>query len=422
MGWMIGAVAPTSDRRLRIWCTAAAVLPDVDALTHLAGGEAYDRWHHTFGHNLWAGAIVVMAAAAFFRNRSPRSWLFAVAFVAIAFASHLLTDMKFSGWPVYLLWPVNRKEFEFSPMLPLGHWMNLVLVAAFSILPFVLARWTMASPLEIVSPRLDHLLLNLFRKKNRNCSACGKPCNNRCDGCTRPVCLRHGKLGWRFRLSCPSCVARPQARDRSPAAGEIPDREFGFLRDREAVRIDPEFASLLEGKLTAGWKRLDALPRTDPLWQGSNHEPSLAKAADLARLLLHRTPDDEEARWMLFADSVRSCSSDFASMEPLVLRDFSCLHWLMAGARWNFLLSGVDPVVGLRGTFETMAKKVGALEPLLATLSEDPNPKTREAAAQCLDLLRGKNPWKAGNAPSSRRLVSPPSPRPSGPPLDPLDS
>lgn len=423
MGWVIGALAPTSDRRLRIWCTAAAVLPDIDALTHLAGGEAYDRWHHTFGHNIWAGALVVMAAAVSFRNSSFRSWLTAVAFVAVAFASHLLTDMKFSGWPVYLLWPANRKAFEFAPMLPLGHWMNLVLVGVFSVLPFVLARWKMASPLEIISPRLDHLVLNFFRAKNRNCCACAKPCNHRCDGCTRPVCLRHGKLGWRFRLQCPSCASRGSVKEAPTGTREIPDREFGYLRDREAVCLDPEFASLLERKLAAGWKRLDALPRTDPLWQGANPEPTLAKAADLARILLHEAPDDEEAAWVLFADSVRSCSSDFASMEPIVLRDFAQLHWLVAGARWNFLLSGVDPVVGLRGTFESMSKKVGSLETLFTTLAEDPDRRTREAAAKCLALLGGKNPFKTAPAPAPPRTAPAASPpAPPAAPLDPLES
>lgn len=411
MGWVIGALAPTSDRRLRIWCTAAAVLPDVDALTHLAGGEAYDRWHHTFGHNIFTGALCVMAAAVYFRDRSFRSWLTALVFVAIAFASHLLTDMKFSGWPVHLLWPANRKEFEFAPMLPLGHWMNLALVGVFSVLPFVLARWKLVSPLEVLSPRLDHLVLNFFRAKNRNCSACGKPCNNRCDGCTRPVCMKHGTLNFRLRLRCPSCLVRPQVQEAAPAAAqEIPDREFGYIRDREAVYLDPEFASLLERKLAAGWKRLDALPRTDPLWAGSNLQPTLKKAADLARILFHETPDDEEAAWVLFADSVRSCSSDFESMEPIVLRDFAALHWLVAGARWNFLLSGVDPVIGLRPTFDRMSRKIGSLETLFTTLLEDPDRRTKDAAAKCLEILHGKNPFRKAPPPAAAAPKIPATP------------
>ena len=35
LGWVIGTLAPHSDRRLRVWCTAAAILPDIDALTAL---------------------------------------------------------------------------------------------------------------------------------------------------------------------------------------------------------------------------------------------------------------------------------------------------------------------------------------------------------------------------------------------------
>lgn len=392
LGWLIGAASPTSDRRLRVWCTAAALLPDVDALTYLLGGPVYDRFHHTFGHNIFTGAACMLAAAWFFRDASTRTWLAAVTLVGVSFASHLLTDMKFSGWELHLLWPLNRKGFQFDPNLQLGHWLNIVLVAVLSVLPFVVARWRQSSPLEIVSSRLDRLFLNLFRRKNRYCSACAKPCNNRCDACTKPVCLRHGRISARFRVTCPACSAPPAER---PAGADALDRELGFIRSREAGRLDPEFAQFLERKLTEGLKRLDAVPRTSPIWEGSDQRPTLAKVADLARLLIHESPDDDEARWILFADSVRCCSADFSTIEPLVLRDFGSLHWLISAARWNFLVSGVDPVVALRGSFESLSKTVGSLETLLQDVTGDPDPRTRDAAARCLDLLHGRNPFVA---------------------------
>jgi membrane-bound metal-dependent hydrolase YbcI (DUF457 family) len=395
LGWLIGVAAPTSDRRLRLWCTAAAILPDVDALSIVAGGPAYDRYHHTFGHNLFTGILCVSAAAWSFRRYPTRSWLAAIVLVAVSFSSHLLTDMKLSGWPLHLLWPVNRKSFEFHPNLQVGAPINMVLAGILMTVPWALAAWKGVSPLEILSPRLDHLFLNLFRRRNRECSACGRPCNHRCEGCTRPVCLRHARIGWRFRTTCPSCAAGPRAKITREGVEEVLARELGFIRSPEGLRLDPEFAQLLERKLTEGLKRLDAVPRTHALWQGSDLQPTLAKVADLSRLLLHETPDDEEARWVLFADSVRSCSADYTALEPLVLRDLATLHWLVAAARWNYLLSGLDPVVALRKPFESLGRTVGSLETVLGELAHDPDPRTKEAAGRCLELLRGRNPWKA---------------------------
>ncbi len=397
LGWLIGTASPTSDRRLRIWCTAAAVLPDVDALTILAGKEYYDRFHHTFGHNIFIGALCVFAAAWFFRRSPTRTWLAAVTFVALSFSSHILTDMKLSGWELHLLWPLRRQGFEFHPNLQLGHPINLLLVAVLMILPFALAFWKGVTPLEIVSPRLDRLFLNLFRPRNRECSVCARACNNRCDDCTKPVCMRHGKIGGRFRLRCPPCAsAGPAAKPAEAGLEEVLARELRFIRSKEAVRVDPDFAALLDRKLSDGLRRLDAVPRTHALWQGSDQRPTLAKVVDLCRLLLKEAPDDDEARWVLFADSVRCSSADlgFAAIEPLILRDFASLHWLMAAARWNYVLFGIDPVVALRRPFESLRKTLGSLEDCLDDLTRTPDARTKEAAARCLDLLYGKNPFK----------------------------
>jgi len=98
LGWVIGVVPRATDRRLRIWCVAAALLPDVDAGAMLFGRDAYVRWHHKPGHNVFLGILCVLAAAVHFRSRPWRERCLAVLLVAVCFASHLLTDMKLSGW------------------------------------------------------------------------------------------------------------------------------------------------------------------------------------------------------------------------------------------------------------------------------------------------------------------------------------
>ncbi len=403
LGWVIGVASPTTDRRLRIWCTAAAILPDLDALTMLAGDSVSSRLHHAFGHNIFTGELCVLAAAWAFRKYPARAWISAMVFVALSFASHLLADMKLSGRELPLFCPLSARGVQFHPNLPSGHWINIVLAVGLMIVPWALAPWKGLTPLDLLSPRLDRLFLNLFRPRRRACSSCGRPCNNRCDGCTRPVCLRHGRLGWRFRVRCPSCAARgPEKR----APGGIEDvlvRQLGFLRDPAASRLDAEFAAFLERKLSEGLRRLDAVPRTNALWEGSDQEPTLAKVADLCRLLLRETPEDDEARWVLFADSVRSCSPDlgFQAIEPLILRDLGALHWLVAAARWNYHLSGVDPVVALRGPFQSLGRTLGPLEGVLRELAKEPDPRTNAAAARCLELLGGENPFRTAPRPAT---------------------
>src|SRR5687767_11111707 len=202
LGWVVGVASPTSDRRLRAWCCAAGILPDIDAAAMLAGKEYYDRWHHTFGHNVFTGALCVALAAWHFRGRPRRAFWTAVALVAACFASHLLTDMKLSGWELHLLWPFSLRGWEFQPNYQLGAPVNMWLVYLFMILPWLLAFWKPVTPLELLSPRLDRLVVNAFRKRELACAACGKPCNNRCDRCQAPACMRHAKIDLRFRVAC----------------------------------------------------------------------------------------------------------------------------------------------------------------------------------------------------------------------------
>src|SRR5262245_39279065 len=78
LGWMIGAAVPGADRRLRAWCTVAAVLPDIDGLTYAFGPLFYSHWHHTFGHNVFLGFAAVAIAALHHRRRVVAALLVAI--------------------------------------------------------------------------------------------------------------------------------------------------------------------------------------------------------------------------------------------------------------------------------------------------------------------------------------------------------
>jgi hypothetical protein len=208
LGWVLGVLPPSSDRRLRAWCTAAAVLPDIDAGAMLFGIDAYARWHHKPGHNLFLGVLCVAVAFAHFHARPLKSRLLATGLVSLAFASHILTDMKFSGWEVYLFWPFSERGYGFQPILALGHPINLWLAGIFMTLPWLLAFWKPVTPLELISPRLDRIFLNAFRKKTLSCATCSAACNNPCDRCGKPTCMKHGRINWKFQIACPTCAAK----------------------------------------------------------------------------------------------------------------------------------------------------------------------------------------------------------------------
>lgn len=395
LGWAIGVAAPGSDRRLRMWCTAAGALADLGALAVLAGKPAYGP----VGHNLFAGILCIAAAAWFFRRYPDRAWIAAVGFVTLSFASHLLVDMKLTGREIHLFWPLDVRGRQFPTILHHGNPYQAILAWCLVGLPWGLAFWKGATPLEIVSPGLDLLIMNLLRPRNRDCYSCGKKCNNRCHRCTRPVCFRHGKVGWHFRLTCPACPGKgaAPAKATEPSVEDYIAKQLQFFRGKEAMRLDPEFASFLHRKLTDGLRRLDDIPRTHPLWEGSDRRPTLGKLVELSKALLKDAPDDQESRWVLFADHVLKCSPDleYAVIEPVILSDFASIRWLASAARWSFVFSGTDPVLSLREPFKRLGKVVGSLEDLLGALKTDPNAATRDAAGQCIDLLHGRNPFKA---------------------------
>ncbi|MDD9940453.1 MAG: hypothetical protein OXU20_05260 [Myxococcales bacterium] len=67
------------------------------------------------------------------------------------------------------------------------------------------------------------------------------------------------------------------------------------------------------GALWNALKRLDALPRSDPFWVGTNNRPTVPKLVEHAAGLLERDPDDVAALETQAAIAVPRCPTDFAS-------------------------------------------------------------------------------------------------------------
>lgn len=205
-GWILGSLPAWTDRRLRAWCLGAAILPDIDAVSFLFGHQAYSRFHHTFGHNVWLGAATVALAAWHHRDAPPRRRALAATLVGVAFVSHLLTDAKLSAYSIHPWWPVSNAGYEFTPNLGLGAPINTWLVAAAYLSIVLIALWRRVTPIEAVSPGLDRRIVRALSPRRLACATCQAACSDRCDTCGAPVCSRHGTIGGRFRLACPACV------------------------------------------------------------------------------------------------------------------------------------------------------------------------------------------------------------------------
>lgn len=165
LSWLAAQALPK--RRDRIVVTLAGVVPDLDALTLLGGGDFYGTYHHVISHNFVAAILTVLAAAAAGRDRAKTA-LFAL----VAFHLHLLCDLAGSGaagpdWPLLYYWPVSRHEWLWSGQWNLASWQNGVIALAASFTCLGLALPLRRTVVEIFSLRADAVLVRAMWQRFR---------------------------------------------------------------------------------------------------------------------------------------------------------------------------------------------------------------------------------------------------------------
>jgi membrane-bound metal-dependent hydrolase YbcI (DUF457 family) len=200
LGWALGNVGG-ADRRLRKWCLIGAILPDLDAIPFVFGAQAYGRWHHTFGHNVFLWGLFVGWVTWSFRSKRALFLSF------LSFGSHLLTDAQFSGWELQLFWPVSHAGYLFRGAVGLNAPINTHLVYYSFLVVALLVVLYQRTPMDIFSGRLDRLFLSCFQRKLFACSTCQRSTNQLCSRCGHPVCIRHSTVRKDIRLMCPDCVS-----------------------------------------------------------------------------------------------------------------------------------------------------------------------------------------------------------------------
>ncbi|MGE5325509.1 MAG: metal-dependent hydrolase [Deltaproteobacteria bacterium] len=193
------------DRRERAAIALSAAACDLDGLSMFWGSDTYYKYHHILFHNV--GAMLVMAGlAALFFWKKPWAWLM----VVFAFGMHLVED--------YFSIPWDMKPWApFSNLVTnLGHHIAVPIVQygfQTAMMVFILAVtvWIYLrhkrTPLEIISPAFDRLIMNyaLLPWRNR-CATCGKSAHFRCDKCGKTFCANHAKPLRGCEVACNGCA------------------------------------------------------------------------------------------------------------------------------------------------------------------------------------------------------------------------
>ena len=160
-GWLAGNALPLGPRE-RLFCMAAATLPDVDGLGILVSEQRYFDFHHKLGHNVFFFAAVAAALATFSR-RKPLAF---TAYFALGWL-HFGLDYLGSGpgWDLYPWWPVSDAAVRWAGAWPFFSWQNLSAFFACLLATVWIARKLGRTPLEAVMPRLDRRLVDALQSR-----------------------------------------------------------------------------------------------------------------------------------------------------------------------------------------------------------------------------------------------------------------
>lgn len=201
VGWALAHWGGVPGRRFRAVVAAASLVPDIDCLAYAFGERAYATYHHAIGHNVFFFVLASAASVLLFRNNRLRVWIV----VQLALLSHLLGDYFLTRFPLEFFWPVWNKGFIYGYKIGLDHPINNALSYLSLLFFVVMAVFYKRTPMELLSVELDQRIVNLFRHKPLTCHVCGRKANERCGTCGQPACMRHGRIGRGFGVTCQRC-------------------------------------------------------------------------------------------------------------------------------------------------------------------------------------------------------------------------
>ena len=177
----------------------------------------------------------------------------------------------------------------------------------------------------------------------------------------------------RFR----STSGNPRLQPDPAVLSEIVKRLKAFWDRCEEFGITDDFARTMTRHFIECWRELDALPRDDPFWDGTNRRPTILKLGDFCEKIRNDRPSDPAFRKMTVARDV-VIGMAFHAPPWKSLREAGGLDdsWPVYAA-----------LLGLEGGMETdvdlpeFLKEIGPSEPALSALNR---------------LTRSETPWIAG--------------------------
>ncbi len=199
------------DRRERAAIALAGAACDLDGLSLFWGRDAYYRYHHMLFHNVGATIAAALIAGLLFWRR-PWAWLM----VVFAYGMHIVEDYVTIPWDMKPWAPFNALVTNLDHHLPAWQVQYIIQTAA---MVFILGAtvWIYLryrrTPLEIISPAFDRLIINYAVLPWRHrCAACQDRAHFECSKCHQPFCTAHSKVHSRCEVVCAACAAAVPSR------------------------------------------------------------------------------------------------------------------------------------------------------------------------------------------------------------------
>ncbi|MGE0707435.1 MAG: metal-dependent hydrolase [Planctomycetota bacterium] len=196
VSWAVAEATPGTTRRERVLIALGGIIPDVDGLgavpdvvTRLAGGEP-TRYFHAYHHHLhtafWAAACTAgafaLASLGSGRESPWRRRALVAALVCLTFHLHLVCDLIGAKGPDGNQWSIpywlslaealrpdppgwSPPGWVWSGQWPLNDWKNMLLTGALLLGSGVLAVLRGYSFLEVLSRRLDAVVVTTLRRR-----------------------------------------------------------------------------------------------------------------------------------------------------------------------------------------------------------------------------------------------------------------
>lgn len=184
------------DRRLVM---LASLAPDADGI-FFWNPALWEKWHHTFGHNIFFALLLGVIFGLLARGGKAR----VAALAAVAALLQVVTDnfTNDPSWKIMYFWPLSDFDFALGNFIawpglaPFQVWgVQGVLMVGIFAGTIVLYRRTGRTFLELVSPRLDKLLTDfIVLPFTARCAVCGARASYRTTDDGQAICGRHVRI------------------------------------------------------------------------------------------------------------------------------------------------------------------------------------------------------------------------------------